>query len=59
LDLHRLVTQDPDLNEATQGKDLSYATITIADEKKRLVPGSMNRLKFNISGGEESQKNQA
>jgi beta-galactosidase len=35
------------------GKDLSYITITIADEKKRLVPGSMNRLKFKISGDAE------
>ena len=27
-----------------------YALLTIADEKKRLVPGSMNRLKFKVTG---------
>ena len=35
------------------GGDLSYVTITIADDKKRLVPGSMDRLKFKVTGSAE------
>ncbi len=35
------------------GNDLSFVTITIADDQKRMVPGSMNRLKFKISGNAE------
>jgi len=35
------------------GQDLSYVTITIADEKGRLVPQSMQRLKFKIAGSAE------
>ena len=35
------------------GRDLSFITITIADQKGRMVPGSMNRLKFKISGDAE------
>jgi len=35
------------------GEDLSYVTITVADEKGRLVPRSMHRLHFSISGGVE------
>ena len=47
-----LVTADRPEIEA-DGKDLSYVTITITDEKKRLVPGSMNRLKFKVTGEAE------
>ncbi len=32
------------------GDDLSYVTVTIADEKNRLVPRSMHRLKFSVDG---------
>lgn len=35
------------------GQDLSYVTITIADEKGHLVPRSMNRLKFKVEGAAE------
>ena len=32
------------------GKDLSYVTVTVADSKGRLVPRSMNHIKFDIEG---------
>jgi len=32
------------------GKDLSFVTVTVADNKDRLVPRSMNQIKFSISG---------
>lgn len=35
------------------GKDLCYVTITIADDKDRLVPRSMNRLQFKVDGNAE------
>lgn len=35
------------------GQDLCYVTITIADEKGRLVPRSMDRLNFKIAGAGE------
>ncbi len=35
------------------GDDLSFVTITIADDKKRLVPDSMHRLKFKLTGNAE------
>jgi len=35
------------------GSDLCYVTVTVADEKGRLVPRSMNRLKFKVDGAAE------
>ena len=35
------------------GDDLCYVTVTVADEKGRLVPRSMNPLDFEISGAAE------
>jgi beta-galactosidase len=35
------------------GDDLCYVTVTIADEKGRLVPRSMNRLQFKVDGDAE------
>jgi beta-galactosidase len=32
------------------GQDLSYVTVTVADDKGRLVPRSKNHLKFDVSG---------
>jgi beta-galactosidase len=47
-----LVTADRPQIKA-DGKDLSYITITIADDKDRLVPQSMNRLHFKVDGNAE------
>jgi beta-galactosidase len=35
---------------SADGEDLSYITISVADEKGRLVPESMQRMKFQVSG---------
>jgi beta-galactosidase len=35
---------------AADGKDLSYVTVTVADQKGRLVPRSKNHLEFDIDG---------
>jgi len=32
------------------GKDLSYVTLTVADKDSQLVPGSMNPIRFEITG---------
>ncbi len=37
----------------SDGNDLCYITVTVADDKGRLVPRSMNRLKFKVSGNAE------
>ena len=48
------VLVDADRSEIkADGSDLSYVTITIADDKKRMVPESMNRLKFKVTGSAE------
>lgn len=38
---------------SADGNDLCYVTVTVADDKGRLVPRSMNRLKFKVSGNAE------
>jgi len=35
---------------AADGKDLSFVTVTVTDEKGRLVPRSKNHIKFEIEG---------
>jgi beta-galactosidase len=35
---------------AADGRDLSYVTVTVADEKGRLVPRSKNHIKFDLEG---------
>ncbi len=35
---------------ANDGKDLSFVTLTVADEESRMVPRSMNLIHFDISG---------
>ena len=35
---------------AADGKDLSFVTVTVADQKGQLVPRSKNQLKFEIEG---------
>lgn len=35
---------------AADGKDLSYVTVTVADDKGRLVPRSKNHIKFDLEG---------
>jgi len=47
-----LVTADrPEIK--ADGKDLCYVTVTIADDKDRLVPRSMNRLQLKVEGNAE------
>ena len=35
---------------ATDGKDLSFVTVTVADKDGQLVPRSKNQIKFEIEG---------
>jgi len=34
----------------SDGKDLSFITVKVADNKNRLVPGSDNQIRFKIEG---------
>lgn len=44
----RVVADRPEIK--ADGKDLSFVTVTIADDKGVLVPSAMNRLNFKVTG---------
>jgi beta-galactosidase len=46
----RLLLAPDRSNIAADGKDLSFVTLTIADKKGRMVPGTMHEIHFEISG---------